>query len=170
MDAMESYKNAERLAKEILKMCTEKGITLKELQMLKTALPIAIDQKVEEYMAMGSLNKSENINCGRESCHEKIEKEIAFICTGKAPECSKRLCHKRCLEKEKCSHTTDIEHAANFTKLGDRYVENPNKNTLNITIKSDGGDFGDAEKLIEEKVIPIREKHPFAQINVEIRI
>ena len=47
MDAMESYRNAERLVKEILKMCTEKGITLKELQ-CETALPIAIDQKVEE--------------------------------------------------------------------------------------------------------------------------
>ena len=51
MDAMKSYRNAERLAKEIIEMCTEKGITLKELQMLKTALPIAIDQKVEEYLS-----------------------------------------------------------------------------------------------------------------------
>lgn len=56
MDAMESYRNAERLAKEILKMCTEKGITLKELQMLKTALPIAIDQKVEECLSKERLS------------------------------------------------------------------------------------------------------------------
>ncbi len=56
MDAMESYKNAERLAKEILKMCTEKGITLKELQMLKTALPIVIDQKVEECLSKERLS------------------------------------------------------------------------------------------------------------------
>ncbi len=56
VDAMESYKNAERLAKEILKMCTEKGITLKELQMLKTALPIAIDQKVEECLSKERLS------------------------------------------------------------------------------------------------------------------
>lgn len=51
MNAMESYRNAERLAKEIIEMCTEKGITLKELQMLETALPIAIDQKVEECLS-----------------------------------------------------------------------------------------------------------------------
>lgn len=56
VETMESYKNAERLAEEILKMCTEKGITLKELQMLKTALPIAIDQKVEEYLSRERLS------------------------------------------------------------------------------------------------------------------
>ena len=56
VDAMKSYRNAERLAKEIIEMCTEKGITLKELQMLKTALPIAIDQKVEEYLARERLS------------------------------------------------------------------------------------------------------------------
>lgn len=56
VDAMKSYRNAERLAKEIIEMCTEKGITLKELQMLKTALPIAIDQKVEEYLSRERLS------------------------------------------------------------------------------------------------------------------
>lgn len=56
MNAMESYRNAERLAKEIIEMCTEKGITLKELQMLKTALPIAIDQKVEECLSKERLS------------------------------------------------------------------------------------------------------------------
>jgi hypothetical protein len=56
VDVMKSYRNAERLAKEIIEMCTEKGITLKELQMLKTALPIAIDQKVEEYLSRERLS------------------------------------------------------------------------------------------------------------------
>ena len=56
VDAMKSYRNAERLAKEIIEMCTEKGTTLKELQMLKTALPIAIDQKVEEYLSRERLS------------------------------------------------------------------------------------------------------------------
>lgn len=56
MNAMESYRNAERLAKEIIEMCTKKGITLKELQMLKTALPIAIDQKVEECLSRAKLS------------------------------------------------------------------------------------------------------------------
>lgn len=56
VDAMKSYRNTERLAKEIIEMCTEKGITLKELQMLKTALPIAIDQKVEEYLSRERLS------------------------------------------------------------------------------------------------------------------
>lgn len=56
VDVMKSYRNAERLAKEIIEMCTEKGITLKELQMLKTALPIAIDPKVEEYLSRERLS------------------------------------------------------------------------------------------------------------------
>ena len=56
VDVMKSSRNAERLAKEIIEMCTEKGITLKELQMLKTALPIAIDQKVEEYLSRERLS------------------------------------------------------------------------------------------------------------------
>lgn len=56
MNAMESYRNVERLVKEIIEMCTKKGITLKELQMLKTALPIAIDQKVEECLSREKLS------------------------------------------------------------------------------------------------------------------
>ena len=45
----EKYKNAERLSKKIIEMCVEEGITLRELEMLKTALPIAIDRKIAEY-------------------------------------------------------------------------------------------------------------------------
>lgn len=56
MGEMESYKKAEHLAKEIIEMCTKKGITLKELQMLKTALPIAIDKKVEECLSRERLS------------------------------------------------------------------------------------------------------------------
>lgn len=44
----EKYKNAERLSKKIIEMCAEEGITLRELEMLKTALPIAVDRKINE--------------------------------------------------------------------------------------------------------------------------
>lgn len=44
----EKYKNAERLSNKIIEMCVEEGITLRELEMLKTALPIAVDRKIDE--------------------------------------------------------------------------------------------------------------------------
>lgn len=50
MGQKEKYKNAERLSNKIIKMCEGEGITLRELEMLKTALPIAIDRKIDEYL------------------------------------------------------------------------------------------------------------------------
>lgn len=44
------------MKKEVIEMCTKKGIALKELQMLKPALPIAINQKVEEYLSREKLS------------------------------------------------------------------------------------------------------------------
>lgn len=46
----EKYKNVERLSKKIIEMCVEEGITLRELEMLKTTLPIAVDRKIDEYL------------------------------------------------------------------------------------------------------------------------
>lgn len=50
MGQKEKYKNAERLSNKIIKMCEDEGITLRELEMLKTALPITIDRKIDEYL------------------------------------------------------------------------------------------------------------------------
>lgn len=49
------YKKVERLSEEILLMCSTKEITLKELQLLKIALPSAIDNKINEYMCKEKL-------------------------------------------------------------------------------------------------------------------
>ncbi len=56
MEQKEKYKNAERISNKIIKMCEDEGITLRELEMLKTALPIAIDRKVDEYLNNQKLN------------------------------------------------------------------------------------------------------------------
>lgn len=46
---------------------------------------------------------------------ERVTPRVAFMCDGRA--CSND-CGPMC-----CDHTTDIEHAVNFTKIGDRYIE-----------------------------------------------
>lgn len=69
---MELYKKAERLSNEIIQMCEDKGITLRELQMLKNALPIAIDKKVDEYLRKQKLTQiCQRQNIGEEDRQER---------------------------------------------------------------------------------------------------
>ena len=51
----ESCEKAEQLSKEIIEMCVEKKVTLQELELLKTVLPIVIDQKISEAMYVTKL-------------------------------------------------------------------------------------------------------------------
>ena len=45
----EAYKRAELLSKEIIDHCIGKGITVLEFRMLKTALPLAIERKIDDF-------------------------------------------------------------------------------------------------------------------------
>lgn len=45
----EAYKRAELLSKEIIEHCIGKGITVLEFRMLKTALPLAIERKIDDF-------------------------------------------------------------------------------------------------------------------------
>lgn len=45
----EAYKKAELLSKEIIEYCMGKGITVLEFRMLKTALPLAIERKIDDF-------------------------------------------------------------------------------------------------------------------------
>lgn len=46
----ESYKKAEQISREVIEMCTKKEISLMELELIKTALPIAIDEEIMRKM------------------------------------------------------------------------------------------------------------------------
>ena len=43
------------------------------------------------------------------------KKRIWYLCDGERPECSKNFCYKN-TDVNPCRHTSDIEHAVNFTK------------------------------------------------------
>lgn len=43
------------------------------------------------------------------------EKRIWYLCDGERPDCSKTYCYKN-TDVNPCRHTSNIEHAANFTK------------------------------------------------------
>lgn len=45
----ETYKRAELLSEEIIEHCIGKGITVLEFRMLKTALPLAIERKIDDF-------------------------------------------------------------------------------------------------------------------------
>lgn len=44
-----------------------------------------------------------------------MEGRIWYLCDGEKPDCPKTYCYKK-TDVEPCRHTSDIEHAANFTK------------------------------------------------------
>ena len=51
----------------------------------------------------------------REELSNLIVPKVAYMCDGRA-------CDMDCWPSY-CHHTTDIEHATNFVRIGDRYVE-----------------------------------------------
>lgn len=56
----------------------------------------------------------------RAELSEQITPRVAFVCDGRA-------CGKDCYSSF-CHHTQDVEHAVNFTKFGDKYIEEPGNN------------------------------------------
>lgn len=55
MHSSDEYKAAEQLADKIIEFCIEKEITMREFQLLRTALPIAIEKKIAEQMEITKL-------------------------------------------------------------------------------------------------------------------
>lgn len=45
-----AYKRAEHISEKVIEMCTENEVTMQELELLKTALPIAINKKIAQKM------------------------------------------------------------------------------------------------------------------------
>ncbi len=45
----EAYKKAELISQEIIDFCISKGLTILEFRMLRTALPLAIEKKIDDF-------------------------------------------------------------------------------------------------------------------------
>lgn len=49
-EEIEAFKKAREFSREITKACIDKKMTLLEFRMLKTALPMEIDETISKYM------------------------------------------------------------------------------------------------------------------------
>lgn len=120
--------------------------------------------------------------------------KIFFICNGENPNCRKRTCYKReNPPEEPCRHTTNIEYALTFRKevFGDhasyreeicdvKKIDDTDivtgsleseevEGKIEVVFKLHGMDaVRNLNKFIDMRVLPIKEKYPYAEIHIEV--